>query len=193
MSIVKMSRRNIILFIWLCFLTTALYFYFFQAGYVKKEFSVLSSLPLVVSGSIYLLLGCIRGFTLIPSTSLIVLGLIFLPAWPLYFLTVIGIMVSSLLTYYFSEYLDFDKFFEKKYSKTILKFKTSLEKRELPIVILWSAAPFFPTDIICYVCGTLKVNVYKFLLAVLVGEGIVCFIYIFLGKSLLAFFKIHSV
>lgn len=173
---------------WLVFLVIVLYLFLFQAEFAKGIFIRLFSLPLIISGGIYLLLGCLRGFTLIPSTYLILLGLVFLPAWPLFILTLVGILFSSLMVYYFSEYLGFDTYLEKKHQKSLLKLKTILQKNELPIVTLWSMAPFLPTDAVCYVCGTLRVNVYKFLLGVLIGEAVVCYIYIFLGKDILSFF-----
>lgn len=173
---------------WLVLLVIVLYLFFFQAEFAKSIFIRLISLPLIVSGSIYLLLGCVRGFTLIPSTYLILLGLVFLPAWPLYILTLVGILFSSLMVYYFSEYLGFDTYLEKKHQKSLVKLKTILQKNELPIVTFWSMAPFLPTDAVCYVCGMLRVNVYKFLLGILIGEAAVCYIYIFLGKDLLSFF-----
>ncbi len=180
-----MFKRYLILTTWACLIGVSFYLFFFQADFVEEKLAVLFGLSLWVSGTVYLLLGCLRGFTLIPSTYLIIFGIVFLPLWPLYILTIIGILVSSLTVYFLSEQLGFDAFFEKKYSSGLKKLRASLQKNELPIVIFWSFAPFLPTDAVCYLCGTLKVNVYKFLFGVLIGEGIVCFIYIFLGENLL--------
>ena len=38
---------------------------------------------------------------------------------------------------------------------------------------------------LCYVCGSLKINFKKFLFGVIIGEGTVYAIYIFLGDWLL--------
>jgi len=46
-----------------------------------------------------------------------------------------------------------------------------------------------PTDLICYVCGSLRVDIRKLLLGVLVGEGAICAIYIGLGRQLLALLR----
>lgn len=183
-----LNKKRIVVAAWLAFLVIVLYLFFFQAEFSRSIFMRLLSLPLLISGSIYLLLGCLRGFTLIPSTYLILLGLVFLPAWPLLILTLVGILFSSLMVYYFSEYLGFDAYLEKKHPASVRKLKTILQKNELPIVVLWSMAPFLPTDAVCYACGTLRVNVYKFLLGVLIGEAVVCYVYIFLGKDILSFF-----
>ena len=53
-----------------------------------------------------------------------------------------------------------------------------------PIVILWSFFPLAPTDLVCYVCGALKVDLKKCLLGVVIGEGAICAIYIFMGTQL---------
>ncbi len=44
---------------------------------------------------------------------------------------------------------------------------------------------FLPTDVLCYVCGSLKINFKKFLIGVVIGEGTVYAIYIFLGDYFL--------
>ena len=67
------------------------------------------------------------------------------------------------------------------------RMRELLRRRELPIVIGWSFFPLAPTDLICYVCGSLGVDVRKMLAGILVGEGIICALYIFLGRQLLSF------
>ena len=42
-----------------------------------------------------------------------------------------------------------------------------------------------PTDLICYVCGVMKISFRRFMFGVLVGEGAICALYIFAGASLL--------
>ncbi len=93
-------------------------------------------------------------------------------------------MVSSLSVYYFFEYLHIDSFVKEKYKPLVTKGSAYLSKYELPVIVVWSMAPFLPTDVICYLAGTARVNVGKFVLGVLVGEGIICAVYIF-GASVL--------
>ena len=73
------------------------------------------------------------------------------------------------------------------FPKQIQKIRDFLAKNELPIVIGWSFTPFLPTDLICYVCGSMEIDIRKFLIGILIGEGIACAIYIFLGKEILSF------
>lgn len=186
-----LSRKNktkyFVMALWLLFFCTSLYFYFFDNSFIKTGFSNVSGTSLYLGYLIYLLAGCIRGFTLIPITYFLVIGIILFPPWPLYLLTMVGVIVSSISVYYFSEYMNFDEYFEEKHPKQIKKITEFLSKNELPIVTFWSFAPFLPTDLICYVCGSLEVNIKKFLLGVVVGEGIAVGLYIFLGKELLTY------
>ena len=56
-----------------------------------------------------------------------------------------------------------DEFFERKYPKHIRKLKELLQCYQLPIIIGWSFMLFLPTDLICYVCGSLRINFTKFI------------------------------
>lgn len=178
-------NKHIVFWLWLSVIATALYFYFFQNDLIQVGIVQLMDLPLSWRYAIFIILGCLRGFTLIPVTYLILLGLVFLPATPAYILTIIGVMVSSTCIYYFAEYLGLGSYFERRYPNQISKLKLVIHKNELPIVIGWSFFPFTPTDLMCYICGSLKIDFKKFLFGVLVGEGISCAIYIFIGKELL--------
>jgi uncharacterized membrane protein YdjX (TVP38/TMEM64 family) len=187
MKLGKDKIKYAIYFLWLLLLTTSLYFYFFASDAIQAKLSGIFGSSLVLGYIVYLIASCLRGFTLIPITYFIVAGVILLPPLPLYIITMIGVAVSSASVYYFSEYLKFDEYFEKRYPKQIHSLKNFLTKNELPIVIGWSFAPFLPTDLICYVCGAMEIDIKKFLFGVMVGEGISCAIYIFLGKEILSF------
>jgi uncharacterized membrane protein YdjX (TVP38/TMEM64 family) len=64
-----------------------------------------------------------------------------------------------------------------------------LARRELPIVITWSFFPFAPTDLVCYVCGTLKIDVRKCLFGVTLGEGAICAVYVAVGGQALRWLR----
>jgi uncharacterized membrane protein YdjX (TVP38/TMEM64 family) len=112
-----------------------------------------------------------------------------LPPWPLYALTVSGIIVSSAAVYYFAEALRLDAFFERRYGPQIARLRALMQRRELPIVIAWSFFPIAPTDLVCYVCGALKIDLKKCLLGVTIGEGAICAVYIFLGGRALTWLR----
>ena len=193
MSNLKIDRlkiRNIIVGGWLFFIFIATYLYFFNHDFLINKFSGVLASSLVLGCVIYLVLGCLRGFTLIPVTYLIIAGILVLPPVPLYILTIIGVVVSSASIYYFSEFLHLSEFFERRHKKEITKIKSVLQKNELSIIVAWSFFPFAPTDVICYVCGDLEVDIKKLLFGVLIGEGVSCWIYVFLGERILPFLRI---
>ena len=199
-----MNHRRVVFTLWMVILATALYGYFFHRDALQRllgelsasrpSFDVAQGAPRA-SGraswiyAVYLALGCLRGFTLIPATYLVVAGMLVLPPVPLYLLTVVGIIVSSAAVYYFAEAMQFDKFFEKRYAPQVARLRALMTKRELPIVIIWSFFPIAPTDLICYVCGALKVDLKKCLFGVTLGEGTICAIYIFLGGQALSWLR----
>jgi uncharacterized membrane protein YdjX (TVP38/TMEM64 family) len=145
--------KAIVLCIWLLGIGIALYHYFFKPDFLEHQIALLFESSLAFGYGLYLILGALRGLTLIPVTYFIIIGLLFFPPLPLYLLTVTGVMISSATIYYFSNFLNLDAFFEKRYPKQIAMLKEKLQKNELPIVIGWSLFPLAPTDVICYVCG----------------------------------------
>ena len=184
-----MNHRAAVLGLWLFLLGAAGYGYIFHRDALAQLFLELSSSPPPWAYATYLALGCLRGFTLIPATYLVVAGMLVLPPLPLYLLTVIGILVSSTAVYYFAGAMRFDQFFERRYAPQVARLRGLMARRELPIVMAWSFFPIAPTDLVCYVCGALKVDLKKCLLGVTVGEGAICAIYIFIGGQALAWLR----
>lgn len=177
--------------LWLTLLCAGLYMYFFHPTFFQVQLEHIAGVSIYLAYAVLFVVGALRGFTLIPSTYLIIAGLLFFEPLPLFILIMAGIIVSSLSVYYFSEFLHLDLFFEKHHHERVMQVKRLLEKNELPIIILWSFAPILPTDIICYVCGTLRVDIRKFVLGITIGEGTIVALYIFFGDYLLG--NIHSI
>lgn len=184
-----MSHRIPVLILWLALLGMALFTYVFHRDALSNLFLELSGSPPVWAYVAYLALGCLRGFTLIPATYLVVAGMFVLPPVPLYVLTLAGIVVSSAAVYYFAEAMRFDQFFARRYGPQVARLRALMTRRELPIVIAWSFFPIAPTDLVCYVCGALRVDLKKCLLGVTIGEGAICAVYIFLGGQALSWLR----
>ena len=176
--------------VWFVLVTAAVYLYFFQRNLIQLEFQRAFYYSLVFGGTVYLLVGCLRGFTLIPSTYLVFVGIPFIPPRALFLLTIAGILISSASIYFFSESLHLDQHFEGKQKHRVAGLKAVLQKNELPVIIGWSFFPFAPTDLICYVCGILGIDFWKFLFGILLGEGAICGIYIFFGNYVLQLFHL---
>jgi len=177
---------------WLLLLSVGLYLYFFRADFIRGGLRDAVSTSVLLGYGIYLFLGSIRGFTLIPSTHLVLLGIPFFRPVPLFILTIVGILISSASIYYFAESLHLDELFEGRHKDRVEKVKGVMQRNQMPIIIGWSFFPLAPTDLICYVCGVLKVNFLRFTVGVLLGEGTICAIYIFLGDHLLEFLRLKA-
>jgi uncharacterized membrane protein YdjX (TVP38/TMEM64 family) len=105
----------------------------------------------------------------------------FFPPIRLFVLTLVGILISSASVYLFAEALNLEEMLARQHQRRVDTLKDALQRYQLPIIIGWSFFPLAPTDMICYVCGVLKVDFRKCLLGVGVGEGAICAIYIFMG------------
>jgi uncharacterized membrane protein YdjX (TVP38/TMEM64 family) len=177
--------RRLLTTIWVLGAGAALYLYFFHREALEDALAGATGASLVAGGALYLLLGCLRAFTLIPVTSLVLLGIVVFPPVPLFALTLAGILVSSASVYYFAEALHVDEILRKKHGHQIDRVQQLLERYGFPIIVGWAFFPLLPTDLICYVSGVVRVRITTVLGGVAIGEGAVCAIYIFLGDSLL--------
>jgi uncharacterized membrane protein YdjX (TVP38/TMEM64 family) len=140
----------------------------------------------------YFLFSAFRGFTLLPSTPLVLAGTILFPDQPFAVLLVsmTGILLSSTMIYHFSEFLGFDEYFESHKPEMTKKIKQKLEHPlGFLFVVAWAFFPFVPTDLVCYLAGTTRMRFWKFIIAVGLGELILCTFYIFFGGSLLKYVR----
>ena len=126
----------------------------------------------------------LRGFTLLPSTPLVLAGTFLYPdqPWLVLATSMAGILISSSLIYFCSEALGFAEYFESKRPAAVARIRERLERPTgLIFVALWAFFPLVPTDAVCYVAGSTKMNFVKFIFAVFIGESVLCSIYIFTG------------
>jgi len=142
--------------------------------------------------AVYLALGAVRGFTLVPSTTLVLAAVPFMAPGPLLACTLAGIMISSASIYYFSAALRIDERVARKHPAQMARLTDLVNRYELPIIIGWSFFPLVPTDLICYVCGVLRVRFWKFLIGVTIGEGAICAIYIYGGDQILRWLGLRA-
>ena len=73
-----------------------------------------------------------------------------------------------MLIYKFSDLMGFDEIFARHVSND--RVKKAIEKYGFYAVLLWSFVPVVPTDLICYVAGTVRMSFWKFVLALTLGE-----------------------
>jgi uncharacterized membrane protein YdjX (TVP38/TMEM64 family) len=173
--------------LWIVLVGTVLYLFVFQRAAVQARLQGALSVSLVTGYLVYLALGAVRGITLVPATSLVLLGLPFFPPGPLFVLTLAGILLSSASIYLFAGAWRLDAILEARHPHRVAAVRRVLHAHELSIIIGWSFFPLVPTDLICYVCGSLRVGFLKCLAGVAIGEGAICAIYIFAGDYALRY------
>tara|TARA_R110001592_G_C13035023_1_gene738762 strand:+ start:497 stop:1087 length:591 start_codon:yes stop_codon:yes gene_type:complete len=175
------------LYLWLALIVACLGLYtlqpeLFEPANIRTFFS-----DNLYSGlTVYLVICTLRGLTLIPSTPFVLAGILVFPPLPLFLVNQVAVYSSSAVLYYTTRSMRFDNFFFTHYPQQVERLITLLRKRELPVISLWGFAPFIPTDMIVCICSVLRINVWKTLMGVSLGEGIICAIYIFGGSATLA-------
>jgi uncharacterized membrane protein YdjX (TVP38/TMEM64 family) len=178
------ALRALRLAVWALFVVAFAFLYNRYSASWGTEIGGLAQLSVLLAYAIYVGLGAVRGFALIPVTNLVVIAIPIFPPVPLLLLTLVGILISSATIYAFAGSLRLADYFERKHAEKTERVRTALRRNPTTIVTAWSFLPFVPTDLICYVCGVMRVSFGRFLLGVLIGEGAICAIYIFAGHEL---------
>lgn len=192
-DVLKRSVRQCLLFAaWLTLIGVAVHFHSAQLSLPNGRIQGFASASTLWAGVLYLLLGCVRGFTFMPAPLLMGVGLLLLPPIPLFILTMIGVLISSAGIYYSSSSFQIYEHFQRKGSKQLAAIEASLKSHELSIIIGWSFLPVLPTDAVCCICGVMKMDVAKLLFGVLIGEGLCAAIYIFCGNQLFRFLRLGT-
>jgi uncharacterized membrane protein YdjX (TVP38/TMEM64 family) len=189
LKIVGKFARFTLLVTWASVIILAIVFYFlYPSAFTASNIaSFIKSFETEI-WLIYLGMSAIRGFTLLPSTPLVLAGTFLYPEQPWLVLatSMIGIIISSSLIYFCSEALGFHDYFEQNKPKAVEQIRRRLEQPwGLAFVTLWAFFPLVPTDAVCYVAGTTKMNFFKFIVAIFIGELVLCSVYVFTGGSIL--------
>lgn len=179
------APRLVKLGVWALFVAAFAFLYYRYSSLWGTELTQLAASSAWLAYGLYLLLGAVRGFALIPVTNLLVLAIPLFPPVPLFLMTLVGIAISSACIYLFAGSLKLGEYLRRKHVRHMEKLESALRRNPATIVTAWSFLPVVPTDLICYVCGVMRVSFRRFLLGVLAGEGAICAVYIFAGASLL--------
>jgi len=170
---------------WVLFVAAFAFLYFRYSSLWSTQLTQVAVSSVWLTYGLYIVLGALRGFALIPVTNLVVLAIPLFPPVPLLVLTIAGIAISSASVYAFAGSLKIGEYLERKHLHHMERLQGALRHRPTSIVAAWSFLPVVPTDLICYVCGVMKISFRRFLVGVLIGEGAICAIYIFAGATLL--------
>jgi uncharacterized membrane protein YdjX (TVP38/TMEM64 family) len=175
---------------WAAVASAALYGLVFHRAGIQQHLTDAAAASAWAAAGLYLLIGSVRGFSLVPVTSLVLLGVAVFPPVPLFVLTLAGILVSSTCVYYFAGALHLDEPLRRRYPAELDRLTRALARRELPVIVAWSFLPIAPTDLICYACGVLQIRLLTCLTGVAIGEGTICAIYIAAGDALLRYWSL---
>lgn len=174
---------------WACFLLVCIVLYVRYASYLSGE--NIASFILQYQNQVlglYFILCILRGFTLIPSTPFLLAGIILFPTKPVLLLGVflISQIITSAILYYISDMADLGHYFRKVHPEKMQKITEKINgKNGFWFILLWAFTPFTPTDLVCYVAGSLKMRFIQFILPLVCGEAIISALYIFNGSYLL--------
>ncbi len=174
-----MNSKKLAFYLWLLLITGGVTAYLLFPDVINILFlEEISNQYHYIALGIYFLLLSVRGLTMIPSTPLLLAGVLIFDPLELFAVNMAGILSSSTIVYYFSKYLGFDTYFETKYGKYTRKIRNGLTDKELPVIVGWSFFPLVPTDLIVYVGSSLRIPVLKCLLGVFIGEAVLNTFYI---------------
>ncbi len=176
------SVRVLRIAVWLALVAAFALLYY---RYSSTNFTAVAATSAWLAYAMYLSIAAVRGLALIPATSVVVLAIPLFPPLPLFLLTLVGIAVSSATIYAFAGSLKLGGYFERRYAKHTQRLRAALNKRPTTIVAACSFLLVVPTDLVCYVCGALRISFPRFMAGVLIGEGAICGVYIFAGSTLL--------
>jgi uncharacterized membrane protein YdjX (TVP38/TMEM64 family) len=140
---------------------------------------------------VYIIISFLRGIFLFPSTPFVLAGAILFPEKLILvgIISILGILFSATLLYYFADAIGFGDYLSTKYPKKIEKARIQLNKPQGKwIVAAWAWFPLVPTDIICYVAGLVKMRFRIMITGIFLGETVLISLYLYLGKDISSFF-----
>ena len=179
--------RRIALGLWVMLLLVLTVLYAVNPGLATPERLVdtlrQSGQPVLLG---YIVLSVVRAFTLIPSTVLIIVGTLLFPDRPWFVMvsSLGGVVASAVLIYFFFEFLGLGELFERNHARRVRWLEQQMNQKGFWLVVGWSAFPFVPTDVICYVAGTLRMQLGKFAAGVALGEVPIVGFYVWAGGML---------
>ncbi|SHE54665.1 VTT domain-containing protein [Pedobacter caeni] len=177
--------KEIIKLVWAAFLFMLLVLYFkYHAVITPAQIAAFLQRNTNALILCYSLISVLRGLTLIPSTPFLLAGLILFPGARLlvFIITITSLFMSSSLIFFCSALLGFTDYFEKLHPDKINRIRTRLSRPSGSyFIFFWSFLPVTPTDLVCYVAGSLKIKYIHFIIPLMIGEIIICAIYSFIN------------
>jgi len=181
-----LTYKKILRWIWLSLIILFLGLYLFYAElFTVDNFKTLLGENGNTVLFIYILISSSRALFLLPSTPFVLLGLALYPNSLLFvfIISLFGIQIGASLMYLAASYLTPATLFGHK-SKKVDIIKVKMKKYGNWIIMSWALFPIVPTDLICFVSGSIKYSFNKFFFSILIGESILVGVYLIGGTAL---------
>ncbi|MBZ4191296.1 TVP38/TMEM64 family protein [Niabella beijingensis] len=181
--------RQLLRFGWLALIIAGFFFYLFNRELFTRE--TIAALLLQYRQQVWLVyfgICILRGLLLLPSTPFLLAGMLLFKDTPLllFLVFLLTVFIVSTFIYYAAGYLKGSFFSGKNTAARLERIKEQLNgKRGFWLILGWAFTPFTPTDLVCYAAGLLRLRFWQFILPLLLGEAIICGIYIYNGVLLL--------
>ncbi|HSC17196.1 MAG TPA: hypothetical protein VLI71_18845 [Gammaproteobacteria bacterium] len=101
--------------VWALFVAAFAFLYYRYSSLFGTELTELAASSVWLAYAVYVFLGALRGFALIPVTNLVVLAIPLFQPVPLLVLTLVGIAISSACIYAFAGSLKLGEYLERKH------------------------------------------------------------------------------
>lgn len=174
----KPKTKKVLLLTWVLLIATAIALYLiypeeFTAEGIQHWIQQFNEAAIFI----YLIISIARGIFFVPSTPFVLAGALLFPyqLWLVFIISMLGILSSGIFIYYAAQFLDFGN----KHADKVGRIKEKIRKYGFWIVLGWSFFPIVPTDLVCYVAGRTKMNFWKYISALFIGEAILIALYLY--------------
>ena len=139
----------------------------------------------------YLAVSVTRGLFLLPSTPFVLAGVLLFPDEfsTVFLISMAGVLSGSAIVYLFSDSLGFADSLLRRHKHLYTRIAEKMAHHGTPIVVLWAFFPAVPTDLISCIAGTTKMEFWRFLAAIGIGESILVALYVSTGQALLPWIR----
>ncbi len=175
-------------YIWMALIALTLGCYLIFPGWFSPDnFVQFRDEYVEMSVVIYTIITIIRAVFFIPSTITLLIGITLFPDhfWFLLIINMIGIIIGSLLLYFAGVFFEADAMLSPKYINRLPQIREKINRYGFWIVLGWSFFPFVPTDLICYVSGSTRMPLRKYVPAIFMGECSLVILYLITGQELI--------
>ncbi|QSZ66408.1 TVP38/TMEM64 family protein [Methanofollis aquaemaris] len=181
-----MWLRRAVPFIWASVIVLGLTAYVLHPGYFSlAALEGTTDEHRAVALILYFLILSVRGLVLVPSTPLLLSGIVLFDPLEAFVVSMLGILTSSTLVHCCARRLGFDAVLEERYPEQSEQIRAHLMEHQFPVIAGWSICPIVPTDLVVYLASTLRVPLWKCLVGVGAGEGVLLSVYILIIRGML--------